>query len=181
MECFSLNLWKRIIQYFIGKNNRRPRFPKKAIAAFLAPAKMCLQISFCFKVLAPAIWQPCSNMVTASFCSLRSPALYFLKWVKAISPKERVQRQEGIAMRNTWASLYRSPLGDCAVHVLKPGFCFKPHCHSRRPHSSLWFPGVTGSLSPRRTQPLTLPTATGLRKSGAFSEQACSQGQQRPC
>lgn len=64
MECFSLNLWKRITWYFNGKNNRRPRFPKKAIAAFLAPAKLCLQMSFLFfKVPVSAIWWSFSNMV----------------------------------------------------------------------------------------------------------------------
>lgn len=52
------------------ENNRRPRFPKKAIAAFLAPVKMCLQMGFCFKAPAPAIWPPCSSVVPP-FCTLQ--------------------------------------------------------------------------------------------------------------
>lgn len=83
---------------------------------------------------------------------------------------EFMQRQGHIGMRNTVSPLYRSLLEDCAVHVLKFCFSFKPHCHSHLPHSSLWFPGVTGSFSSTRTQSLNLPTATSLGKPGISKE-----------
>lgn len=57
----------------MGKTTEGQDFPKKPLLHFLAPAKMCLQMSFCFKVLAPAIWQSCSNMAhTTPLCSLHS-------------------------------------------------------------------------------------------------------------
>lgn len=154
MEYFSLNLWKRITQYFIGKNNRRPRFPQKAIAAFLAPVKMCLQMRFCFKVPALAIWRSCSSVVTR-FLHFTGGLLPTLS-SRATSPTE--SRQTGTWYAEHTVTLCRSLLEDCAaVQLRKPCFWFKPHCHWHLPHSSLWFPGVTGSFSPTCTQPPTLP------------------------
>lgn len=118
---------------------------------------------------------PAAAWFIPSFCSL---------WI-ACSPLSQVQpklptpRRTGrdrraLVCRTHCNLIYRSLLEDCAVHVLKPHFSFKLHWHSHLPHSSLWFPRVTGSFSPTSTQPLSLPTATGLRRPGTSREQACS-------
>lgn len=137
---------------------------------------MCLQICFCFKVPAPAIWRSCSSMVTP-FLHFTGELLPTLS-SRATSPTE--SRQTGTWYEEHTVTLCSSLLEDCAtVQVRKPCFWFKPHCHWHLPHSSLWFPGVPGSFSPTRTQPPTLPQPLASGSLAPPESQQCSQGQQR--
>lgn len=83
------------------ENNRRPRFPKKAIAAFLAPAKMCLQIGFCFKALAPAICVLQQQASPHSFCSLWIACSPLSQAEPKLPIPRRAGRDGNIGMRNT--------------------------------------------------------------------------------
>lgn len=87
----------------MGKNNRRPRFPKKAIAAFLAPAKMCLQIGFfVLKYQHLQVGRPSAARFTPSFCSLGTdgPPLPQGEPGSPI-PARRVSRDGDIGMQKT--------------------------------------------------------------------------------
>lgn len=176
VECFSLNLWKRIIQYFIGKNNRRPRFPKKAIAAFLAPAKMCLQMGFCFKVPVPAIWQSCSSTVYPLYLQFNDRLLPTLS-SRATNPKKSRQRQGNIGMQNTLSPY----IGHCwrivVCMYLSSASVFKPHCHLHLPCSSLWWQ-VVSALQVLSHWLCPQPLASGSLAPPESKQ--CSQGQQRP-
>lgn len=127
------------------ENNRRPRFPKKAIAAFLAPVKMCLQMGFCFKAPAPAIWPPCSSVVPP-FCTLQM-ACSLLCPVEPPTPTENGQRREHWHMEHIVTLYGHSLLEDCAaVQGLKP------HCHLHLP------PSAWGSLGWQVVSALQVPS-----------------------
>lgn len=114
---------------------------------------------------------PAAAWFTPLFCSLQTPCSPLFQ----AEPMLQSQGEWAETGEHWYAehsvTLYRSLLEDCAVHVLKYRFCFKPHCRSHLPRSRLWFPGVTGSFSPTRTS-RWLPTATGLTKPGTSREQA---------
>lgn len=123
------------------------------------------------------IFGTCKDMLANGFCGLKYQHLQFggvaaawftLSFFCSLQitcspltqePKLPIPRRAGRDREDWYAehtvTLYRSLLEDCAVPVLEPHFCFKPHCRSHLPRSSLWFPGVTGSFSPTSTQPLT--------------------------
>lgn len=83
----------------MGKTTEGQDFQKRPFAAFLAPAKMCFQMSFCFKVPASVIWCSCSSSL--------HPFLQFMDCLlltlssRATNPKESRQRLEDIGMRST--------------------------------------------------------------------------------
>lgn len=123
---------------------------------------------------------PAAAWFTPLFCSLRiacSP-------LSQVEPKLQPQGERADTGERYYAehavTLYRSLLEDCAVHVLKPRFCFKPHGHSHLPHSKLWFPGVTGSFSPTSTSCWLCPQPLASGNLAPPESKQCSRGQQRP-
>lgn len=84
------------------EKQQKAKISKKAIAAFLAPAEMCLQTGFCFKAPTPVTWQCCSRAVHPSPFFLQFLACLLLTLSsRATKSKESGQRPGAIGMRNT--------------------------------------------------------------------------------
>lgn len=172
MECFSKPM---------KKNNSVLHWEKQQKAKISQKSHCCI-FGTCKDVLANGVFVlKYQHLQFGSLAAARFiPFLRFMDCrspLSQVQPKLPVPRRAGrdrrtLVCRTHCHLRYRSLLEDCAVHVLKPRFSFKPHWHSHLPRSSLWFPGVTGSFSPTSTQPQTLPKATGLRKPGTSREQA---------
>lgn len=163
----------------MGKTTEGQDFPKKPLLRFWHLQRCAYKWVFVLKYQHLQFGGPATAGFTLSFCSLQiagSP-------LSQVKPKRPIPRRAAGTGKHWYAehtvTLYRSLLEDCAVCVPKPCFCFKPHCHSDLPCSSLWCPGVTGSFSPTSTHSLILPTAAGPGSLAPPEIKQCSQGQQR--